>query len=676
MKRRAFLGLTGGLGVSFVVGGCLPVIPKRPDPTVKAASGWIRYDRGRYLLTLPRAEIGQNIATAMKQVACDELGVDWDMIDVETHATRRLDLVRATVGSESIEHFMLPLAHACATLRDALDSGQISGILTVEERPISELKIFSRQTRFVGKKADLVDGRNIVTGKSLYASDIRLPAMVYGRVLRAPASPEIPSKPISWDEKSTRNVAGYIALVHDKRLIQGNSRGLGIVAATPGGLERMEEALNVRWQVEGSLEQEDIDRLLDIDARLSAGDLSHQLVDDNVAADEEWDIDLRFEIPMAAHAAMEPRAAVAAFSDAKLKMWVGSQDAFYVRDVLADLFDLDSDDVNVQNMRVGGAFGGKTICLVEREAAVLAYHTKLPLKVQWTRVQEFRYGFHRSPSSHRIRARLENGQLTDWWHSFASGHIIFTNAAMPPWMQQLTDFVSDKGVARGALPSYRMARQRIEHDQVRLPVLTGPWRGLGAGPNATVIECMIDECAYLAGRSPLEFRLSHIDDPRLAHVLRKVAKNAGPAGYGRGYACGIYKGKSYAAVAADVSVAGDGQVQVDQLYCVHDCGLVINPDQVRAQCEGNLVWGIGLALSDNLQVADGGIDATTFADFPVPRFEDIPALEIELVSSDKTSTGAGETAIVAASAAILNAVRDATGKRVTRLPVRPEDLLG
>ncbi len=682
MQRRTFLGMGAGIGVSFALGGCLPVIPKRPEPTAEAAVGWIRHNAGQYYLSLPRAELGQNIATALKQVACEELGAGWSDVDVDLHTTTEIGYVRSTVGSDSVKDYALPLAQACATLREALASGRTSGNLEAEPRPMTELRAFSGTGSFVGKKVPLVQAEAIVSGEPVYASDIRRPGMVYGRVLRAAASPELPSKPVAWNEEAAKQVGGFVGLVQDDLFRQGESMGLGIVAETPGALDRIAEALDVRWQVEGNFEQQDVDGMLDIDVRLADGDLSYQIVDDDVAGEGSWDVDLRFDIPLSAHAPMEPRVAVAEFRGRELELWAGSQDVFYVRDVMARHFDLESEDVAVHSMRVGGAFGGKTICTVELEAAVLAQRSGRPVKVQWTRTQEYRQGFHRSPSSHRVRARLADGKVGDWWHAFSSGHILFTNAALPPWMQRVTDFIGDKGVARGAVPPYGIPRRRIEHDLVRLPVLTGPWRGLGAGPNALVVECAMDDCARKAGRDPFEFRLEQIEDSRLAAVLRQVKSTAesvdpaGTPGRARGVACGIYKDMSYAAVVADVTVAPDGNVRVEHLWCAHDCGRVINPDQVRAQCEGNLIWGLGMALGDDLPVAGGVVEAENFGDAPIPRFDQAPPMVIDLVEGSEAPTGAGETAIVAASGAILNAIREASGVRVTRLPVRPDDLTG
>jgi isoquinoline 1-oxidoreductase subunit beta len=686
MRRRTLLAAGAGLTVSFVAGCALPVFPKRPKPQAEDALSWIRHAQGRYTLYLPRAELGQNIITALKQVACDELGIEWSQLDARLPGTTDIRPVRATVGSDSVKDFALPLAQACATLREALAAGQRDGVLAARPLPPEALRSLRGDGRYVGRAVPLEQAQAIVRGEPMYVSDLRLPGLLYGRVLRAPASPELPSSLRFADEAAARAQPGFVALVRDRWLQQGGSEGLGIVARTPGALDRIEAALAAQWQVQGSFEQADIEAAIDVDARLRrSGALGRQLERARIDPATVWDVDLRFDIPLAAHAPIEPRAAVAEFTaDGRLRLWAGTQDLFYVRDVVAMRLGLDPERVQVQAQRVGGAFGGKTLCTVELEAALLARAVRSPVKLQWTRAQEFQFGFHRPPSSHRLRVALRDGRLHTWWHAQASSHILFTNAGLPPWLQRLADVVGDDGVARGAVPPYRAAQRRIELDVVRLPVLTGPWRGLGAGPNGFVIECTLDECARRAGADPLRFRLDHVDDPRLQRVLERVAaaaswdaaRAAPPPGLrrGRGLACGIYKGVSYVAVVADVDVDDAGQVRLRQLWCAHDAGRVINPDQVRAQCEGNLVWGIGMVFSDRLPLAAGRVAAASFADAPIPRMADVPPMQVLLVDAGDAPGGAGETAIVAAGAAVANALRDATGVRLQRLPLQPGTL--
>jgi len=680
VKRRAFL--TGGAGtLAVAIQGCgmLPVIPKRPVPGREAARGWISHTDGRYLLRLPRAEMGQRVVDALKRVACLELGIEPDRIDVAGQDTARMEPVRATVGSDSIRDFAIPLAQACATLRDALRKGRTGVIAAARDRPISELHSLSAAAEMA--PPPLQDGVALVTGRPLFAADIRLDGMVYGRVLRAPSAPDAVVAPLRWNETAAAAVPGFIRVVGDPALVAARSRGLGILAATPGALDRVAAALAIEWEVSVAGE---IAPPLDVDIHRRGGRPAHRIVDDAVAPDGDWDVDLRFEVPLAPHGGIEPRAAVARKVDGSLEVWTGSQDVFYVRDVLARYLVLEPDKVHVVGCRIGGAFGGRTLCTVELEAAVLARAAGRPVKVQWTREQELAQGFHRPPLSRRIRARLRDGRLAAWEDTFVSSHILLPSAALTPGLQRIAGFFAgDGGVARGAVPPYRIGAKRIGYDLVRLPVHTGPWRGLGAGPNALASESAVDEAARAAGADPLAFRIAHAEDPRLAGVLRRVAAIAGwgrpPESRpglraGRGIACGIYKETSFAAVVADVTVDPMGQVEVVGLWCAHDCGRVVDPDGVRAQCEGNLVWGIAMVLSDRLPVEDGRVAATGFADAPIPQIGGIPDIVVELVTSELPSGGAGETAIVAAPGAVANAIRAATGIRPVSFPVDPAAL--
>lgn len=688
MKRRAFIAAGAATFTVTLLPGCalVPVIPKRPAPSPQDAAGWVRHTNGRYTVHLPRAEMGQNIATAFKQIACDELGAAWDAVDVQLMATTVIGRVKGTVGSDSVKDYALPLAQACATLRMALQAGSGANTLPAQDLPLSALRSFSAQARWVGKIAPQVQGLEIVTGRPLYAADVQRPGMLFGRVLRAPASPETHSRPGLFDAAAARALPGFVALVSDKRLVQCKAQGLGIVARTPGALDRIEAALAVQWLVDPVTDRRSLAQQIDIAPRLQRGPLAQVESVGRLDDAQDWTVDLQLEVPLAAHNAIEPRAAVAEPRGDTMMLWVGGQDPFYQRDVVARALGLDADKVQVQAMRIGGAFGGKTLCTVELEAALLATAVGAPVKVQWTRRQELTQTFHRPPSSHRVRARVRDSQLTDWWHAFSTSHILFTNAAMPPWMQLAADFLGDAGVARGSTLPYRCANQRVEHDLTRLTALTGPWRGLGAAPNLLAMESAIDECARAARMDALAFRLQHLSHPRLAAVLERVARDAnwhqpgapseGHLLRGRGLAGGIYKGVSYAAAVAEVELdTQTGAVRVTRLWCAHDCGRMINPDQVRAQTEGNLVWCIGMMLVEELPFSEGRVQASSFADAPITRINEICPLHVTLMDSQEASTGAGETAMVAGAGAIANALRDAAGHRFTRVPVRAADIL-
>lgn len=670
MDRRSFLTMLGGATAYAVIAApskALPTIPSRPEARLESASSWIAFNDGRYELFIPRVEIGQNISTGFKKIASVELGVSPDQISVSYADTHSIDPFRATVSSESVQDFALPLAIACAALRDAVAEGR-TGRVDAVERPYESLKAF--QSGALDKVGELVGGKAIVTGAPLFASDVRLPGMLFGRVLRADASPEIASRPIRWDETAAAAEAGFIKLVEDN-LSMNNSEGLGIVAKTPGGLDRIAAALDVEWSVEETPDGAGVDSLLDIDRRRANGDADYDLADDRIDDSAPWDVDIRIDTPFAAHSAMEPRVAVADVKGRAGRIWVGTQDPFYVHDMLVDDLDFREDELTVIPQRVGGGFGGKAIPLVEMEAAALSRAAEAPVKVQWTRARELTHAYHRPPTSHRIKARVNAGRVQDWNHRISSGHVIFSNAVLPAWMQTFTDFIGDDGAARNATPPYSIAAQAIGYDLERLPIRTGAWRGLGAGPNALAVEMAMEQCALRAGQSPVEFRLSHIEDPRLATVLQAVAKIAGPApASGRGVGCGIYKGVSYGAVIADMVMAADGSPVVKKLYAAHDCGKVIDADQVKAQCEGNMIWSLGLALTDKLTLRGGTIQEKDFIDAPIPTITDAPEMEVTLIETDAPPVGAGETLMAAAPAAIVNGYTSLTGSPPRRLPIR------
>jgi isoquinoline 1-oxidoreductase subunit beta len=705
-KLLQALGWSAGGIVVFAGAGsavAFPTFPYRGAPEVKDAATWLslRPD-GTIEIISPRAEIGQGIAVALRQIVAEETGVGLDLVRCRLPDTRLINPARATVGSDSIKQFAPLLARAAAALSvtmraraatildepaDALEvsngryRAQSGTTATLSQLAKGETLIIGEQAVAAAKPLSLLPGRAhkwvgkaqatdrieaiVTAAEPIYADDVRLPGMLFGAAIH----PDTVDGTIgAVDDRACRKIPGYIGMRRDGGFI-------GMLAERRGALSKALSVLKVTMETGAGADDAGIARAMNINDALADGALEHVLKNDKMDPVADYDVDLILEVPMAAHVAMEPRTAVARFLGGKLEIWTGTQDVFFVRGVVADQLHLSESDVVVHGMRTGGAFGGRTICTVELEAARLARAAGRPVKVQWSRRDEFASGFQRPPSHHRIRARLgPDGEISDWWHAFRSGHVIFTSAAMGPFLQFATSFVADFGSQRGALPPYQAQRMRLEFEDVRLPVPTGPWRGLGAGPNNWAIETAIDALARKANRDPVDFRLGVTakDQPRLAAVLKEVAARSGwpsgRAGHGFGVACGIYKDMSYAAVVAEVTISASGEPRVAHLWCAHDCGLVVNPDQVRAQIEGNLVWGIGMVLHEKLEVNDGRIMARSHADYALPRFSDVPEMDIALIGEENTPSGAGETAIVAAGAAITNAITSATGLTVTRLP--------
>lgn len=659
LQRRSFLAGSAAT-VLLTATGCslLPPIPKRPQPTLDHAKGWLRVDEaGRIELLCPRMEMGQGIHAALRTLVARELGVPRSSVRVRQPSTADIAPAKATVGSDSVRELEPLLREACALLRPRPPARAAK---TAADNPDPALLA-------------------LVTGQPVFTADVRLPGLRHACVLRSAWRREIGSVLLGLDDAALARVPGFLRRVDLPQL-----DGPALVADHPGALQALRDAARARWSEPRGLP--DSMSAVDVDTALASGRFTK---DGGRIDDGPWPIDLRLDVPAAAHAGLEPRCAVARFADdGALEVWCGTQDPFYVRDVLARDHGLPAERVTVHTMRLGGAFGGRTIATVEREAAWLAKAIGAPVKLQWNRDDEFRGGFHRPPASHRIRARLDaQGHLTDWWHVLSGSHVLFTNAAVPPWMQRLTDLIGDDGTARGQHPPYAFTRQRRSLVLTRLPIATGPWRGLGAGPNVLAIEAAMDEAARKARMDPVAFRLRHLAQApagehllhpeRLADVLRRAAARAAtvplPHGHARGVACGVYKGRSVAAAVAEVRLDDDA-IRVTRLWCSHDCGAMVDADGVRAQVEGNLIWSIGLVLGDELPTRGGRVAVDSFADYPLPRMAQMPRFDIDLVDSDEAPSGAGETAIVAGAGAIFNAITAAAAMRPTRLPVRRTDL--
>lgn len=724
MNRRKLLQGLGWTAAGLtipVLPACavIPPIPKRPKVRENDLLGWVQLrPDGRVLVVAPRQEIGQNILTAFRQIVAEELEAPLDVIEVRLHDTLTFPRVSSTVGSESLSVCAEPLARSAATLRLEIDrrasarlqvetselSRTAGGDITAEGRRISLAELARSSSlllsappapdimtrtfaggsrRYVGQASPLVQGVAIVTGAPLYSGDVTLPGMVFGAVLHPPWPSSRGMAPLGVDEAAAARLPGFIKLVRARGL---SGEMWGVVAQKSWQLDAIVAALNPVWPKARTLDEGTLNAALNVDEHLSRGSLRHDVVKGKTQDDEPWTVSMRIKTPLASHAALEPRTAVASWhadSDPRLEVWTGTQDAFFVSDVLARAMGTPAKQIQVHSRRVGGAFGGKTIPMAEIEAAMLSRAVDAPVKVVWTRRQEFQRSFYRPPTTHRLRLRVgADGRLRDWSHNFLSGHVLFSNAVLPAWLQKATDFIGDGGVERGSRPLYVANRTQVAFDAIRLPVHTGPWRGLGAGPNGFAIESAVDEAAIQSGHEPLAFRLANLapENGRLKACLERVGQLAPPLaagrrGIGRGYACGTYKDASHVAVAADVEVGTDGTVRVRRMVCVIDCGRIINPDQVRAQTEGNLIWGLGMVLSEELGFEENGVREKNYFDYGIPRLEDTPVLEIEMIEPPGAPiAGAGETAIVASGAAIANAIRYATGVRILELPVNRQAL--
>ena len=369
-------------------------------------------------------------------------------------------------------------------------------------------------------------------------------------------------------------------------------------------------------------------------------------------------VDATYTVAYIAHAPLEPRAAVAQWADGKLTVWTGTQRPFANRDELADIFHLSESDVRVIVPDTGSAYGGKHTSDAAIEAARLARAARRPVKLVWTREEEFTWAYFRPAGVIEVKSGIaSDGTLTAWdFHNYHSG-------------------------ASGIDTPYVVLNQRTEYHPVPLILRSGSYRGLAATANHFARETHMDALTRAARMDPLDFRLKNLSDPRLRAVLEAAAKSFGwphkktQERQGFGLACGYEKG-SYVATFAEVVVdKSSDAVRIARMVEAFECGAIVNPDGLRNQVVGAMIQGLGGALFEAVEFENGRIKNPHFASYRVPRFRDVPEIETILLDrKDIPSAGAGETPIMAVAPAIGNAIFDATGIRLNNLPMVPNGL--
>ena len=721
LSRRSFLKATGWIAggltaLYFVRERAIDVGPTLIMPNSSAGAAWLQIKSdGMTKMYCPRMEMGQNANTGLAQIVCEELNLDWEHIEIEYPDSSEVPPILFTAGSLSTMLYAKPVALAAANLRETLrqraadlTKAQLSEItdhlggfsdpgdnfisyadlmndqsMVLEPGDFQEVTLYSfdnnRTRRRVGKPTAAYDLKDVVTAAPLYAADIRIDGQLYGRAIKPPVRA---ASIKSLDTSAAESSAGFVRLIRDGDFV-------GIVCKTPGTLDKAIRQIKVEWHVPDPITQQNVDDLIDVDRELTNGDLEHVLIDQAHDPDVDWDIDLRFDVQIQTHAMSEARAAVANIENINgrdvLKIWTGTQDLWAIKRHAAMDLPYSDDDVIVYPMRMGGGFGGREHYDHEMDAARLAHAMRTPVKVQWTREDEFMSSRSRPASAHRVKLRSDDdGNLTNLWYAYITGYVFLARDRLPGWFMPFKRLEGDLGVVRGAHPVYGLKHIRVECSDVDLPVDLGVWRSLNATPAIFALESAIDEVARKKGQDPVEFRLQNIttNEPRLAECLSTVKELAGkepgnPAGQsGRGYACGIYEHRSYVAICADVSVDHQTRsIAVTRLCCVQDVGMAVNPDQLKAQVESNLVWGIGMTLMENFELADGTIQSRNFDSYFIPRMKDVPDFRVQIIDRPEIApAGAGEVALVAVPAAITNAIREATGFRTQRLPVTFNDI--
>ena len=610
----------------------------------KEISAWLHIDRnGAVTAYTGKVEVGQNARTSLTQAVAEELGAPMSAIEMVMGDTERTPFDMGTFGSMTTPQMIPQLRKAAAAARQLLPPGDWKSIdfSKIDESlkgvSTSGMMKPTADWTVLGTSPHKVRGRDFVTGKHQYTSDLKLPGMLYGRILRPD---RFNAKLVSLDASAAKAMPG-ITVVEDKELV-------GIVAPTPTAASNALAVLKAEWKAP----QQTSSKTLYSDLRhagpgrgaTEAGSVEKAM------AEADKNLERTYTVAYIAHAPLEPRAAVASWSGDKLTVWTGTQRPFGVRSELAQSFHIPEDHIRVIMPDTGSGYGGKHTGEAAIEAARLAKSAGKPVKLVWTREEEFTWAYFRPAGVIDVRSAVDkNGRLTAWeFHNYNSGTSAINTL-------------------------YDVPNRKIEFHPVDAPLRSGSYRGLAGTANHFARECHMDELATLAGIEPLEFRLRNLKDDRLRAVLQAAA---GKFGWGKskgnfGIAGGFEKG-SYVATCAEVRVEPGRPARVVRVVQAYECGAVVNPDQLRNQNEGAVIMGLGGALFEAILFDNGKILNPRFARYRVPRFDDVPSIEIVLLDrKDLPPAGAGETPIMTLAPAIANAIYAATGERLRGLPLYP-----
>ena len=687
LDRRDFFKFFGaGIFVFAVVKDALAlqesggVRQNQSDELPKEITAWLHIgEDGGVTAFTGKVEIGQNIRTSLAQSVADELRVPFESVRMVMGDTALTPFDMGTFGSRTTPTMAPQLRRVAAAARDLLlqtaakewntapdklvaqnakitdsASGRSASYADVargktlaqripDEDPVTP----ASQWTVAGKSLPKVDGRAFVTGSHQYTSDLRPAGVMYGKVLRAPS---FGATLASCDLSAAQKLPGAV-LVHD---------GDFVAAAAPSEAEAEEAiaAIRAEWKETPQPSSSELFSYLKQNVEKDErGSLTQSGSIEDGLASAAHRLEAAYTVAYIAHAPLEPRAAVAEWKDGKLTVWTGTQRPFATRDDLAEAFHLGKENVRVIVPDTGSAYGGKHTPDAALEAARLARAAGKPVKVVWTREEEFTWAYFRPAGVIEIKSGVAaDGTLTAWeFHNYNSG-------------------------AAGIGTPYTVANQHVEFHPVRSPLRQGSYRGLAATANVFARESHMDDLAHAASMDPLDFRLKNIADPRLRDVLQAAAKSFGWPGKkssrdtGFGMAGAIEKG-GYVATCAEVAMDGSrggGGVRVVRVVTAFDCGAIVNPDGLRNQIVGANIMGLGGALFEAIAFDGGRITNARFSRYRVPRFRDVPQIETVLLDrKDIPSAGAGETPLVALAPAIGNAIFDATGVRRTTLPLAP-----
>ena len=702
MKRRDFLRTGGAIIVSFAFDGALPNtssaqisdLGKPVDPREVDSFLAIHRD-GSVTIYTSKVDVGTGLRIAMSQMVAEELDIPVDRVTVVEGDTAITPNHGGTGGSTGIPQGGVELRRAAATARQALmklgaqpgtNIGALAGgkRLNLKVDPNAPLKDPKTYT-IVGRPVLRPDVPDKCTGRNVYVQDFSLPGMLHGRVIHPPS---IGAKLMSLDESSIRTIPGARVVVRIQNF-------LGIVAPDEWAAIRAAKELKVTWTEEQGLPGSDN---LDRHVRESVPDHDETIVNkgDPAAAlpGTTKQLSALYAWPIQSHASLGPSCAVADVRPEGTTIWTASQGPHGMRANFSRIFGIPEDKLRVIFLDGSGSYGGNGNDDAAADALLLSRAIGKPVRVQWMREDEHAWDPKGPPQVLEIRGGLDNDNRIAAWE---------THMWLPMNIQGNRPLVSVDGAGitqphgQGAVlmsqngdPPYAASNVRVVvHYLKGTPLRPSNLRAPGKVANVFAVESFTDELAAAAGVDAVEFRLRGLTDPRALDVIKRAAEMIGWEGRpspnrrtingnvltGRGFAYARYKqAENYVAIAMEVAVdRNTGKINVRRIACAHDGGLIVNPDGLRNQIEGSILQTLGRALHEEVKFDRSRVTSVDWASYPILSFPDVPSLDVALIDRPSLPPlGAGEASTAPVAAAVANAVFDATGIRLRRVPLRLE----